>query len=224
MKQLADDLYQIPGFPPNAINVYLAGGVLIDSGTRHRAGSILKALKGREVTAHALTHAHPDHQGSSRAVIDALKIPLWCGVGEADAIESGDLGACMPNTWISRSALKAFAGPPCPVARRLQAGDEVAGFTVFDAPGHSPGHIVYWRESDRILIIGDVLAGMNVLTSFPGLSDPPRFFTVDPALNRLSARKVAALEPDLVLFGHGPPWRRTAKTGAFTEAVARLLA
>ena len=48
---------------------------------------------------------------------------------------------------------------------------------------------------------------MNVLTGFPGLHEPPTFFTPDPALNRVSARKLAALEPALVCFGHGDPSR-----------------
>ena len=77
MRQLADDLYLLRGFPPNAINVYLAGDVLIDSGSRHAAGRIFKQLEGREVTAHALTHAHPDHDGSSKEVCEKLGIPLW---------------------------------------------------------------------------------------------------------------------------------------------------
>lgn len=65
MRELADDLYLLAGFPPNAINVYLMGDVLIDAGTRHARGRILRQLSARTVNAHALTHAHPDHQGAS---------------------------------------------------------------------------------------------------------------------------------------------------------------
>jgi hydroxyacylglutathione hydrolase len=223
MKQVADDVFLLPAFPPNAINVYLAGGVLIDAGTRGRARGILNALKGRNVTSHSLTHAHPDHQGASRAVVDALGIPLWCGAGEADAVESGDLSPCMLDSALSRFARRWFAGPACPVSRRLVEGDEVGGFRVLDCPGHSPGHIAYWRESDRTLILGDVLAGMNVITGFPGLHEPPSIFTVDPVLNRASARRLAAFEPDLVLFGHGPFWKRSTASGPFSAKVSKLL-
>jgi hydroxyacylglutathione hydrolase len=219
VKRLADDLYLLSGFPPNAVNIYLAGDVLIDAGTRYDARRIFRQIEGRAVTAHALTHGHPDHQGASRAVCDRLGIPLWSGEGDADAVESGNLLASMPRSAMSRLANRIFAGPACPVARRLREGDEVAGYVVLDVPGHSPGHVAFWRESDRTLILGDVLAGMNLMTGWPGLHEPPSFFTPDPARNRASARKLAALEPALVLFGHGPPCR---DAGKFVEFVAKL--
>jgi len=43
---------------------------------------------------------------------------------------------------------------------------------VIDAPGHSAGHVVFWRESDRVLIIGDVLANMDQYTGIPGCTSP----------------------------------------------------
>jgi glyoxylase-like metal-dependent hydrolase (beta-lactamase superfamily II) len=93
----------------------------------------------------------------------------------------------------------------------------VGGFRVIDVPGHSPGHVAYWRESDQVLILGDVLTNMNLFTTLPGLHEPPRFFTVDPAMNRRSARKILelGLEPSLVCFGHGPPLQDTEKFLAF---------
>ncbi len=105
------------------------------------------------------------------------------------------------------------------MARKLREGDEVAGFTVLETPGHSLGHVVFWRESDRVLIAGDVLNGMNLLTSLPGLHEPPVAFTPDPARNRESIRRVAALEPALVCFGHGPPLRDAAKLARFAAAL-----
>ena len=51
--------------------------------------------------------------------------------------------------------------PGHPVARRLREGDEVARLRVLDAPGHSPGHIALWRESDRTLISGDVFFNLT---------------------------------------------------------------
>ena len=76
MQPLADDLWLLRGRPPYAINVYLAGEVLIDARTRHAAGRILRELAGRTVRAHALTHAHPDHQGASHELCTRLDIPL----------------------------------------------------------------------------------------------------------------------------------------------------
>ncbi len=219
MKHLADGVEQLGGLPPNAVNVYLAGGVLFDAGTRFDRGRIGRQIAGREVAAHALTHGHPDHQGSSRALCDALGLPLWCGAEEADAIESGRILALSPDNAISRFAARYAGGPACPVARRLVEGDEVGGFRALATPGHSPGHLAYWRESDRTLIAGDVLTNMNLFTGFPGLHEPPTFFTVDPARNRESARRLADLQPALVCFGHGPPLRDPAR---FADFIRRL--
>ena len=54
---------------------------------------------------------------------------------------------------------------------------------------------------------GDVLANLNFVLGTAGLREPPSFFSADPSRNRESARKVAALRPALVCFGHGPPLR-----------------
>jgi len=220
MKLLADSLFQLGGFPPNAINAYLMGDVLIDAATRQSARGILKQLRGRDVRAHALTHAHPDHQGASHVVCEALGIPLWCGEADADAVEDPRLILSrMPSQTIGRFSHRFFAGPAHPVSRKLREGDEVGGFAVLETPGHCAGHVAYWRASDRTLVLGDVLNNMNVLTGFPGLHEPPTFFTPDPALNRVSARKLAALEPALVCFGHGAPLRDTAKFLRFVEGL-----
>ena len=61
MRQLAEGVWQLDGRPRDGINVYLIGDVLIDAGTALDRGRILRELQGHEVTAHALTHAHPDH-------------------------------------------------------------------------------------------------------------------------------------------------------------------
>jgi glyoxylase-like metal-dependent hydrolase (beta-lactamase superfamily II) len=87
----------------------------------------------------------------------------------------------------------------------LQEGEEVAGFRVVHAPGHTPGHIIFFLEEDRVAIIGDVLNGMNLWTAWPGLHEPPSFFCTDVTENRRSIRRLAELERRLLCFGHGPP-------------------
>ena len=74
-----------------------------------------------------------------------------------------------------------FHGPGRKVDRAIKEGDEVAGFGVIDAPGHSAGHVAFWRESDRVLILGDVLANMDQYTGIPGLHEPKPALTPDPA-------------------------------------------
>lgn len=219
MKQIAEGLYVLDGFPKYAINVYLMGDVLVDAATKWAKGRILRELNDHAVAAHTLTHAHPDHQGASKAVCESLNIPLYCGENDADAMESGDFSKTIPRHWLNSLQGSFWTGPPYTVSKRLKEGDEVAGFKVIDAPGHSPGQVAYWRESDRVLVLGDVLNGMNLITSVPGLHEPPKLFTVDPARNRESARKLAALHPEIVCFGHGPPWRTPE---SFQEFVAGL--
>jgi hydroxyacylglutathione hydrolase len=220
MRQLADDLWLLRGFPPYAINVYLMGDVLIDAATRHAGRRILRQLDGRTVTAHALTHAHPDHQGASKEVCEKLGIPLWCHHADADAMEQGLIAERQPKHLINRVIGRTMLGPPHPVARRIEEGDVIAGFEVLHVPGHSAGHVAYWRESDRALVLGDVLTNIDTITGFPGLHEPKTFFTPDPARNRESARRLAALEPELVCFGHGKPLRDRVQLRKFVDGLS----
>jgi hydroxyacylglutathione hydrolase len=222
VKQLAPDVWQLKGrLPlPNAINTYLVGDVLIDSGARFDGKVILSELRGRDVNAHALTHAHGDHQGSSKLVCDTLGVPYWVPENDADKAEDPKkIRAQQPDALINTLFFKTMAGPGRPVDRRLRESDEVGGFTVLDTPGHSRGHASYWREPDRTLILGDVLANLDIYTGIPGLGEPKKAVTPDPARNRESIRRLGELEPALVLFGHGAPLRDTARFVSFCRAV-----
>jgi hydroxyacylglutathione hydrolase len=220
MKRVVDGLYLLHGLPPFAINVYLMGDVIVDAGTRHAGRRILRQVRGHPVSALALTHAHPDHQGSCHEVCEAMGIPLWCGASDAEAVEDpGLMLRRLPRNWLTRAICPLMAGPAHAVARRLREGDEVGGFTVLETPGHCAGHVSYWRAADRVLLLGDVLANFSLPAGLGGLREPPRLFTPDPAENRRSARRVAALEPALVCFGHGPPLGDTRR---FVEFVGRL--
>jgi hydroxyacylglutathione hydrolase len=199
MKQLAEGVWQLSGFPADNMNKYLVGDVLIDSGTRLDQGRVLRDLQGRDVAAHALTHAHFDHYGSSHAVCEQRGIPLWCGAADAEAVEAGKM--------VARGGRLVPAAKAHPVARHLGEGDEVAGFVVLDTPGHSPGHVSFWRESDRTLICGDVFWGYNPFLMRGGPRRPPKLVNPDDALNQASARRLAELRPALTCFGHGPPVR-----------------
>jgi hydroxyacylglutathione hydrolase len=220
MRELADGLWQLKGWPRDAINVYVAGDVLIDAATKQAERRIFRQISGRKLSAHALTHAHPDHQGCSHAVCERLGIPLWCGRGDVRAMETtGGISNSQAPGWLNALQQRFWTGPPHPVSRALDEGDEVAGFTVLESPGHSPGQVAYWRESDRVLILGDVLNGINVRTGRRGLHEPPDVFTADPPRNRESARRLAELRPRLTCFGHGPPWRDPGKLAEFVASL-----
>jgi hydroxyacylglutathione hydrolase len=220
MRQHADGVWQLAGFPPNAINVYLLEDVLVDAATKYAGRRIFRELGDRTISAHALTHAHPDHQGASHAVCERYGVPFWVGEKDADAAENPKLiGERQPDSFMAQFFSRTMTGPAHHVDRKLHDGDEVAGFKVLDVPGHSAGHVAYWRESDGVLVLGDVLNNMDVITAIPGLTVPEDFLTPDPAENRRSAKRLAALEPKLVLFGHGAPLRDTKK---FVDYVSGL--
>src|SRR2546425_4528903 len=99
------------------------GDVIVDAASRHAGGRILGQVRGHEVRAHALTHAHPDHQGASREICDKLGVPLWVGSADVRAMETGSFE--QPRHWLNRVIERAWAGPPHTVARALAEGDEV---------------------------------------------------------------------------------------------------
>ncbi|MBX9654069.1 MBL fold metallo-hydrolase [bacterium] len=215
MREVAPGVWQLSGFPPNAINLFLVGDILIDAATRLAERRVFPQLEGRKITALALTHAHPDHQGLAKCIRERMGVPVCCPEKDVPIMEGRE--RMQPDTAMTRFSTRIWAGPPCPVDRVLREGDEIAGFQVVDAPGHTPGHVIYFRRQDRVAIVGDVLNGMNLLTTWPGLHEPPPFFTWDIASNRRSIRKLAALEPEVLLFGHGPPCRDPRKLQKLVE-------
>jgi hydroxyacylglutathione hydrolase len=217
MEPVAPGVRLLTGVPRYAINQYLIGDVLIDAGTRWAARRLLRVLRRRPVSLVALTHCHPDHRGSAAPVCRTLGVPLACHEADAPVMEGRQ--PMHPQLPFPRIFGPLMDAGPYPVARVLRDGDEVAGFRVVLLPGHTMGHVVFFRDSDRVVIAGDVLANINVLTGQPGLREPPRVFSIDPALNRDSARKLLSLQPSVVCFGHGPPLRAPEVLERF---VARL--
>jgi glyoxylase-like metal-dependent hydrolase (beta-lactamase superfamily II) len=210
---IADDVWQLPLAPRDAINAYLIGDVLVDTGLKQSADRIAAMLEGRQISAIALTHAHNDHAGAMKALAGRFGVPVWCGARDREAAETGRV---VLAPAFRRPRLNALVGATAgfdgaPVARTLTEGASLtAGFTVLDTPGHSPGHVSLWREADRTLICADVFFNMHLLTTVPGLRQPPHLFTTDPAENRRSERRLAGLEPRTVGFGHGPVLRDDA--------------
>ncbi|NNM03802.1 MAG: MBL fold metallo-hydrolase [Gemmatimonadetes bacterium] len=204
--------------PPDHTNVYLAGEVLIDAGGRFDAKRIISTLENHPISAHALTHAHFDHYGGSLGICEALGVPVWCGAGDEETVSTGDMSLVLPNPHnLLGKLVRGMSRPGVPVGRVLREGDLVGGFTVIETPGHTPGHLAFWRGYDGVLILGDVAFNRNPLTLRSGITEPFRLATWNSALNRESARKLAALGPKIVCFGHGAHLTDGARFSEFAE-------
>ena len=218
MKQVADGVWRLSQRPAPIINVYLVGDVLIDAGRRWDRGRIFKQIEGRDLSLVALTHAHPDHQGVAKDVCEARRIPLACHADDVDAME-GRRPMSTDAGLVPRVIERVWGGPPHPVDRVLHEGDEVAGFRVIHAPGHSPGEVIFFRESDRVAICGDVIRNLSYATMRPVILEPPDAFNYDTAENRRSIRKLAGLSPSVILPGHGDAVTDMAAFERFVEGV-----
>jgi hydroxyacylglutathione hydrolase len=218
LHELAPGLALARGGPGRSLNVHLLGDVVVDSGVRWSRRRLARQLAGRQVTAHALTHAHFDHAGSSAWLCRTLGVPLWCGAGDAAAITSGRVdthGSPLANR-IQRTLAPVTAHP---VGRTLEEGDLVEGFEVLEVPGHSPGALAFWRERDRVLVCGDVLANFGLHPTRPRLVLAPAALSSDYEQNRRSAARLAELRPRVACFGHG---FAVTDPGRFTAAVDQL--
>jgi glyoxylase-like metal-dependent hydrolase (beta-lactamase superfamily II) len=227
MKEVTAGVYLLRGVPPAGFNVYLIRSgerwVLVDTATRHARRRILRQLPG-ELEAILITHAHVDHAGSMHAVAEATGAPVWAPETDADAIE-GKADVPLPEQHRNHPANRIFAGwwrDHHRVAKRLTPGDLVAGFEVVDFPGHTPGQIGLWRGSDRTVLCADVMRSMSFYTGLPQLGEMPSHFTCDVPQARRSIQKLAALEPETVLFGHGRPMAKNtpARLAEFAAKVA----
>jgi glyoxylase-like metal-dependent hydrolase (beta-lactamase superfamily II) len=203
MKEVAPGVLRLDEFPRPLINVYLVGDVLIDAGRRWDRRRILKQTEGRKLSLLALTHVHPDHQGAAKAICEARGVPLACHEADVDAME-GRRDVAASGSPVAKLFARLWQGPPHEVGHVFKEGDEIAGFRVVHAPGHAPGEVIFFRDSDRVAICGDVIRNITYVMLRTKLTEPPDELTPDPAENRRSIGKLAALDPSLILPGHGP--------------------
>jgi hydroxyacylglutathione hydrolase len=161
------------------------------------------------ITRLVLGHEHPDHRG----IAPSLGVPVYCHPdGKADAEGDGgehyfDFSKLKPLTrLVMPRMLKLWDGGPVPIAGTVSEGDDVAGFEVVHLPGHAPGQIGLWRESDRLALVSD---GFYTLDPETGRKGHPRVahraFNQDTEQARASIRKLAALEPAAAWPGHADP-------------------
>jgi glyoxylase-like metal-dependent hydrolase (beta-lactamase superfamily II) len=219
LHELAPGLHLARGGPGRTLNVYLLDTVVVDAGLRWSRRRLARQLVGRPIAAHVLTHAHFDHAGWSAWLCHTFNLPLWCGAGDAAAITSGRVDS-HGAPWVNRLQRRLAPVTAHPVSRTLGEGDVVGGFEVLEVPGHSPGALAFWRQRNRVLVGGDVVANFGLHPSRPRLVLAPAALSWDAEANRRSARRLAALRPRLACFGHG---FAVTDPGRFADAIHRLL-
>ncbi|MFD2438803.1 MBL fold metallo-hydrolase [Modicisalibacter luteus] len=101
-----------------------------------------------------------------------------------------------------------------PYVRLLPEGGripELPGWRWVATPGHTPGHVSFFRDADRAMIVGDAFVTVRqdklyqVITQHQELSGPPRYFTPDWDSARESVKRLSALKPNVAVTGHGRP-------------------
>ena len=232
-----------------ASNVYLirSGGswALIDAAWAGR-GELIKVAaesvfgEGTRPASMLLTHIHPDHSGSARELARIWDLPVWVHPGELPMVcgkynpEYGNpldrwlivpLMRVLPrrrvDSMIAAASLTDVARPLDPVGPPPGLPD----WRCVAAPGHTPGHVAFFRARDRVLIAGDAVVTVNLnsvralLPGRPRVWGPPRYTTWNWPLAKESVAALARLEPHVLAGGHGRPM-----TGAGTAACLHALA
>jgi glyoxylase-like metal-dependent hydrolase (beta-lactamase superfamily II)/predicted ester cyclase len=212
---VAEGVWVVQG-QPGRCNVYLIeddGGVtLFDAGARTMVRAVASAgAKLGGIRRVVLGHGHTDHRG----VAPALGVPVLCHPDEVqDAEGSGGFrywpeglaGLPTPQRQIHR-VLHRFAwdGGPVKIAATLAEGEEIAGFRVVHLPGHAPGLIGLWRESDRLALVSDCFYTLDMWGRDCTPKLPESTYNFDTEQARASLRKLAALEPAAAWPGHAKP-------------------
>jgi glyoxylase-like metal-dependent hydrolase (beta-lactamase superfamily II) len=216
--QVADGVWTGPTVPGPLLNLVVVDDVVVDSGLRWSRGRVAGLLRGRDLASHVVTHAHADHLGSSAWLCAALGLQLAMGEQDADRFEGGRVDTVV-SAW-GRAAARALDPERARVDRRLREGDRVGSFRVLEAPGHSPGNLVLWREEDRVLVVGD--GPVNLSRTGVRWLHLPRSLHADPHQARVSRRRLAELEPSLVVPVHGHVVRDPGGLAACAHPLARL--
>jgi hydroxyacylglutathione hydrolase len=204
------------GFPMKTMNVYLleeeGGGVTVfDAGISDMSRAVASAgARFGGIKRVVLGHADADHRGAA----PALNAPVFCHEADRSAAESPeslrtyfDLSKLAPHgrALLSR-LLPVWDGGAVPIAGTVQEGDEIAGFKVIHLPGHAPGLIGLYRESDGVALVSDCVYTLDPQTGIRGAARVPHeAFNLDTEQARASIRKLAALQPRVAWAGHTRP-------------------
>ena len=213
------------------VNFYLVEhdgrATLVDAGLSGFWDQVEPALSehGRtldDLAAVVLTHAHSDHTGVAGRLHDR-GVPIYLHPADHDLLRTGREGMkreASPLPYLRHVRVWTFFGhmvrngalrPPHiddPVAIADGEQLEVAGSPrVIHTPGHRPGHCALHFERHGALLVGDLLCTWNPLTRRVGPQIMPRAFNISSQESLASLDRIEGLTADVVLPGHGEPWR-----------------
>jgi glyoxylase-like metal-dependent hydrolase (beta-lactamase superfamily II) len=235
-EELAPGVYRVKtGRWLTEANVYLVRSgpdwVLIDTAWPHRGRVIAAAAEslfgtGTRPAAILLTHIHPDHSGSALELARMWGLPVQvhpCELPLASGRYLPEYGNPL-DRWLIAPALRLMPRRKVEaMASRnslegiVRAFDPAAGvpglpeWQCIPTPGHTPGHVAFFRASDRLLITGDAVLTVDLndarglLLGKHRVAGPPYISTWDWPAAKESVAVLAGLEPHLLAAGHGRP-------------------
>ncbi len=202
-----------------AVNAFLAetsdGLVAVDAGNPGDGARIADAAAslagadrrfGREIAAVVVTHHHPDHAGGLVELLALTSAEAWMHPLDAAEVRAGNgfrpyrVTSGIVNAIAERLMIRPVSPviPSAEVAHEVADGEDLpGGLVAVHAPGHSAGQIAVWWPERRVLFAADACSNLPVL-GYSAVHE-------DLEEAKRSLRRLAALDADTVVFGHGKP-------------------
>jgi glyoxylase-like metal-dependent hydrolase (beta-lactamase superfamily II) len=184
-----------------------------------------------------LTHGHFDHIGAVQTLAEHWDVPVFAHQLEMPYLIGKD--AYPPPDPTVGGGMMAWISPLYPRdpidlgTRVFPFGPDgqvqgMPGWRWLHTPGHTVGHASFFRDSDRVLLVGDAFCTtrqeslMAVARQTPELHGPPAYYTPDWDAARLSVERLAALQPTVLAPGHGQAMRGEDIPGKLAELARRF--